>query len=925
MMIGDGNYCLSVNRAECITLGAGAVTAMTDTGTVIRSVLRSLGITPFEYQLRSFDAILEGANVIITAPTGWGKTEASIVPVIAEIRVKRSEPIAALYITPLRALINDITARIRRLGRTHGIKVARKHGDVTQAERRRRLKERPHILVTTPESLESDIDLSPGMRDMLGNVRWVIVDEVHEILATKRGAHLAVLLERLRRLAGDYQLIMLSATVSDPIGVLNAFSGSSRRRLVHVGSKELKSIRVEVIPPTSDISKAIKEITRNHRKLLIFIDSRRLAERLHSDLEKMGLSDFAVHHSSVSRSVRESVEKMLKEGNLRAVIATKTLELGIDVGDVDAVINVGPPPSVTALLQRIGRSGHRSGGVGIGYIIPRNNYEYLLSLASVSAVMKGLLEKRIPVICFGDVVARAIAGMLLERSPRGEDEVLAIVTRSLPCSTERVRSIVEVLEESGMVRRHNGALRLTNKFYRIWSQQGPGRDFRRFFSLMPSLDDRIIVMFKGKEIGFLDYAYVVKYLRPGDRVRLAGKNWDIVGIDLRLGQLEVVPSAGGGEPPEWHGSPVTVSELITKELFRIINECVNGSCLNKFIENIASWFRRYPGRAPYPGELFLERYGDTLILYGPYSQREFELLSLLVHFLLHTKRGRIREVTVRSSALGVAIEGGGDLIKELYGSGYSEDLVKGALSMSPEYIMLEREVLPSFGIVKNDVVHAEILRQLRMLYRAESKGNLVKEFMNAEVTLRSVSGAGISPIAKEVLRSPRTRPWYKGVYRLLADSVSGYAFTVEELAVLTGLDESYVERRLKGMRKFSGRYRVVEFYDISTGERRWALAKDLRVLARGEFRECFEPPSKSSVYQVMIYYERGEQPSSFLLSAESVERGILNSLVADTDNVYKLTVKGGCGSVTYYHVPPELLDLTILNAMAYLQVVKGCG
>ncbi len=898
---------------------------MTDAAAVIRRVLRSLGITPFEYQLKAFDAVLKGCNVIITAPTGWGKTEASIVPIISEIHVKRPEPVAALYITPLRALINDITARISRLGRTLGVKVARKHGDVAQAERRRRLKERPHILVTTPESLESDIDLSPGMRDMLKNVRWVIVDEVHEILATKRGAQLAVLLERLRGLAGDFQLIMLSATVSNPIGVLDAFSSSSKRGRMHVGSEELKSIRVEVIPPTDDVSGAIKEIMRNHRKLLIFIDSRRLAERLHSELEGMGLSGFAVHHSSVSRGVRESVERMLKEGGLRAVIATKTLELGIDVGDVDAVINVGPPSSVTALLQRVGRSGHRSGGVGIGYIIPRNDYEYLLSLASASAVMKGLLEERTPLVCFGDVVARAVAGMLLERSPREEDEVLVIITRSLPCGAERVRSIVEVLKEAGIVRRHNNELKLTNRFYRIWSQQGPGRDFRRFFSLIPSLDDKVVVVFREREIGFLDYAYVIKYLRPGDRVRLAGKNWDIVGIDLRLGRIEVVPSTGGGEPPEWHGSPVVVSELITKELFRMINECVSGSCPNNFIERVASWFRRYPGRAPYPGELFVEQYGDTLILYGPYSQREFELFSLLLHFLLHTKRSRVREVTVRSSALGVAVEGGGDLIKELYGSGYSEDLVKGALSMSPEYTVLEKEVLPSFGVAKNDVVRAEILRQLRVLYGAEDKGHLAEAFMNAELALRFVSGAGVSPIAKEILRSPRTRPWYRGVYRLLVDSVTGYAFTVEELAVLTGLDEGYVERKLKGMRKFSGRYRVVEFYDVSTGEKRWALAKDLRALAESDFKECFDPPSKSSVYQVTIYYERGEQPSSILLSAESVERGILNNLLADTDNVYKLTVKGGCGSVTYYHIPLELLDLAILNAMAYLQVMKGCG
>lgn len=894
-----------------------------DVATIISEVLRRLRIKPFEYQKRAFDAILGGYNVIVTAPTGWGKTEASVVPIISEIYARKSGPIAALYITPLRALINDITARIRRIGTPLGIRVARKHGDVAQAERRKRLKNRPHILVTTPESLESDIDLSPGIREMIKNVKWVIVDEVHELLSTKRGAHLAVLLERLRELAGDFQLVMLSATVNDPLGVLRAFSGSSKRKGIHIGSKDLKSIRISVLPPTDNISGAIEEIMKKHHKLLIFTDSRRLAERLHSELEKIGLKGFAVHHSSVSRSVRENVEKMLKNGSLRAVIATKTLELGIDVGDVDAIVNVGPPSSVTALLQRVGRSGHKSGGVGIGYVIPRNSYEYLLSLAAASAAKKGVLENRPPLLCFGDVVAREVAGMLLESSPRRFDELVSVISNALPCGGDRIASVIEILVNAGIVRQRGDNLWLTNRFYKLWSQEGPGRDFRRFFSLIPSLDDKVVVVFNGKEIGFLDFAYVLKYLRPGDKVRLAGKNWDVIGIDVRSARLEVVPG-GGGEPPEWHGSPISVSGLITRELFRLINECVEGSCVNEDIRSISEWFRRYPGRGPYPGELFVEQYGDTYIMYGPYSQREFELLALIIHFLYRSRRNRVSEVIVRTSALGIAVEGGDNIVKELYGLGYSEDLLKGALTLSPEYAVLEKEMLPSFGVIKDDAVRAEVLYQLGILYGAEEEDNLARLFMNGDVELRLVNGAGISAVAKEILRSPKTRPWYRGVYKLLLDNVAGYAFTAEELAVLTGLDEVYIEKKLKGMRKFSGQHKIVEFYDVSTGEKRWALAKDLRLLADTDFKECFEPPSASSVYQVKIYYERGEQPSSILLSAENVKRGILNNLLAETDNVYKLTVKGGCGSVTYYHIPLDLIDLIILNAMTYLQVMKGC-
>lgn len=312
--------------------------------------------------------ILNGHNTLIIAPTGFGKTEAAILPILSLMSDSDQKPVSIIYITPLKALINDLTIRIDRWASKLGYLVNRKHGEVPQKEKNMRLKKAPHILVTTPEGLEIDMDWASKFRENYKNVNWVVIDEIHELIGSKRGAQLFVLLERLKDFSGrDFQRIGLSATISNQELVASTLFGSSKRPRSIVKAdvgKEFK-LRIKKISSTGDLwyesAKAIRESLEP--PTLVFTNSRFLTERLHEELEKLGERGIYVHHSSISRDSKNHAEENLRSGKAGAVLCTKTLELGIDVGKVKKIIMYRPPPSVASFLQRLGRSGHCVGGV----------------------------------------------------------------------------------------------------------------------------------------------------------------------------------------------------------------------------------------------------------------------------------------------------------------------------------------------------------------------------------------------------------------------------------------------------------------------------------------------------------------------------------------------------------------------------------
>ncbi|MFQ6053356.1 MAG: DEAD/DEAH box helicase, partial [Candidatus Bathyarchaeia archaeon] len=343
----------------------------------VREGLRELGVRePTPPQEKAIGPILSGENVLLVAPTASGKTEAALLPVFDALLRARGggDGVEVIYITPLRALNRDIHRRLMFWADRLGFDIQIRHGDTSQRVRRRQAGKPPRMLITTPETLQAILP-SRAMRGHLEDVRWVIVDEIHELAASKRGAQLTLGLERLERLAsGPFQRIGLSATVGNPAEVAQFLGGPHRVNIVEVEVDKAYRYRVECPTPTDedfDLSdelgttpqaasrlRRIRDIVRGHRSTLIFVQGRGQAESLGHKLGRVE-PHIEVHHGSLSREQRHQVEDRFKAGELRGIVCTSTLQLGIDVGDVDLCIQYLSPRQVSTLIQRVGRSGHR--------------------------------------------------------------------------------------------------------------------------------------------------------------------------------------------------------------------------------------------------------------------------------------------------------------------------------------------------------------------------------------------------------------------------------------------------------------------------------------------------------------------------------------------------------------------------------------
>ncbi|MCW4052482.1 MAG: DEAD/DEAH box helicase, partial [Candidatus Bathyarchaeota archaeon] len=373
----------------------------------IQDLLSDLGFSePTEPQKKAFPLVLQGENLLLIAPTGSGKTEAVLLPTFSRLLSEsEKQGISVLYITPLRALNRDMIKRISSMASKLDLKVEVRHGDTEAKIRRRQAIHPPNLLVTTPETLQA---ILPGsrMREHLRHVQCVIVDEIHELVAEKRGTQLSVALERLVELTGnEFQRISLSATIENSNEAAKFVAGNNRSiRIVEVSPPKGYTYRIEnPVPSTSDYDLADKlnttpeaaarirrmlSLVRKHTSTLIFVNSRTNAELLGHRFSLL-TDDIAIHHGSLSKEERKRIEDEFKAKILKAIVCTSTMELGIDIGQVDLVIQYLSPRQVGSLIQRVGRSGHRLDLVSKGVIITAFSEDALESLSAIKRALKG--------------------------------------------------------------------------------------------------------------------------------------------------------------------------------------------------------------------------------------------------------------------------------------------------------------------------------------------------------------------------------------------------------------------------------------------------------------------------------------------------------------------------------------------------------
>jgi ATP-dependent Lhr-like helicase len=404
--------------------------------------------------------IHQGKNTLIASPTGSGKTMSAFLSIISELvklakKGKLEEQVYCIYISPMRSLNNDIAKNLRapleELAKmdecVSQIRVGVRTGDTPQSERSKMLRKPPHILITTPESI-AIILCAPKFRERLRNARWLIVDEIHELCSSKRGVHLSLSLERMEELCNKpFARIGLSATIHplDEIAkFLVGYNNGKERNCVIVDTRFVKPLKLETSCPVSDIIHTssqvintkmyarIRDLIKRNRTTLVFTNTRSGTERVVYHLSKAKIVDadeLAAHHSSLSRETRLDVEDRLKNGRMRAVVTSTSLELGIDIGSIDVVAQIGSPKSISRCIQRIGRSGHSLDRVSKGYLIAMERDALVEDAVICMHAMKGNLDSAYIPKGALDVLAQHIVGMAIEKRWKVE-QAYNVVRRS---------------------------------------------------------------------------------------------------------------------------------------------------------------------------------------------------------------------------------------------------------------------------------------------------------------------------------------------------------------------------------------------------------------------------------------------------------------------------------------------------------------
>jgi ATP-dependent helicase Lhr and Lhr-like helicase len=553
--------------------------------------------TPTEPQEQGWPHILEGRTTLISAPTGSGKTLAAFLACIDRLIRKAlagelEDRTEVLYISPLKALGNDIQknleiplGEILQMAGESGllmpeIRTAVRTGDTLAHERRAMLKRPPHILVTTPESLYILLTAEKS-RAILRDVETVIVDEIHAVADDKRGAHLTISLERLEALTHKPAArIGLSATQKPIETVAHFLTGSGRPDpvIVNIGHKRTLDLGVEVPPSPlgpvasnemwDEIYTRVIELVEQHRSTLVFVNTRRMAERMAHQLgERIGEDNVAAHHGSLSRKLRLAAEKKLKDGQIKVLVATASLELGIDIGTVDLVIQINSPRSIAVALQRVGRSGHWRGAVPKGRLFATTRDDMLECAALVRAIRHGDLDRLIIPDCPLDVLAQQIVAACAAEEC-GEVELYNLIRRAYPyreLELESYHGILEMLSEGIAARRGrygaylhrdrvNGKLRARRGSRIAAITSGGAIPDNALFTVVAEPE--------GIVVGTVDEDFAVES-NKGDVMLLGNTSWMIRRVEANSGRV-LVQDAHGAPPsvPFWRGeAPARTEEL----------------------------------------------------------------------------------------------------------------------------------------------------------------------------------------------------------------------------------------------------------------------------------------------------------------------------------------------------------------------------
>lgn len=562
--------------------------------------------------------VLAGHNILSLSETGSGKTEACLLPIWDLWLRETPKPISILYITPLRSLNRDLMNRIMWWSSHLDLDASVRHGDTTQHERKLQVENPPDMIISTPETLQAMLT-GKRMRKNLQNIRYVVLDEVHELVSNKRGLQLSVGLERLRELISqanrhDPQIIALSATVGTPEKVADFFNLCQGRacKILNTVKTKKTSLKVESPRPSGKDSqlidivkvspevisrlKRIQELIHSRRSVLTFTNTREFAEILSSRLKTLDKKlALETHHSSLSKDVRIAAEKGFKDESIKSLVCTSSLELGIDIGSIDLVLQYQSPRQVAKFMQRAGRSGHTLSRVSDGVIIAGDSGDCFESTIITSLALEGWIE---PTQTYGkswDVLALQILGLALEEYKIPAKRAYGIIKRANPFKDLKYEEFLETCL-------------LLQKLRLIWvdtkySETGEpllkrrSRAFEQYYFNLSTIPDiknyKIIDILSDKPVGTLDAEFIALHGNPNTAFIVKGQAWRI--IDVRRDNVLVEPMPGiEAAIPAWEGELIPVPHEVAQGVASLREEILELSEKFSRAEAIKILSKKYP-------------------------------------------------------------------------------------------------------------------------------------------------------------------------------------------------------------------------------------------------------------------------------------------------------------------------------------------
>jgi ATP-dependent helicase Lhr and Lhr-like helicase len=605
----------------------------------VRECIRKRGFTTLSpAQKEAIPLILSGRHIVLIAPTGTGKTESAMFPVFnGLLTLPAGGGFSAIYITPMRSLNRDILSRMQWWCAELGLTVGVRHGDTPLAERRKQALSPPDLLITTPETFQA-LFMGKRLRKHLAGVRYVIVDEIHELAGSKRGAQLAVGLERLHVYAGEFQRIGLSATVGNPEDIGSFLCGKRPFSIVQVPVAKQLDLSVQYVGDDfRHQTEVLRKLLKREGSTLVFVNTRVTAEALGHALFEHG--DIEVHHGSLSKEVRIDAEERFKSGEIRTLICTSSMELGIDIGRVDHVIQFGSPREVARLIQRVGRAGHQLNTISRGTILTTGFDDLLESLVIAKRARAGEIERVVPPCNAADVLANQVAAIAVEYGEIELDAVREICERTslFPGCESLLVEVCRQMAEHRLVRLEGSRIITT------------GRARRYLIGNLSMIhDERKVPIFdivSRRTVGTLDESFVVGWVHTGVVFITKGQLWRV--LEIADGRLTVEPAKKAiGELPSWEGEQIPVPFAVAGEVgsMRRTREIAVYQPEKDglgYAEGFLREMDRNRSLVPTDQLITLENTGDGVVLNACIGHKANEALGRVLSILISARYGTV--------------------------------------------------------------------------------------------------------------------------------------------------------------------------------------------------------------------------------------------------------------------------------------------